>query len=292
MKSLCPCLWFDGHAEDAAKFYTSLFKQSALGKISHFPKAGEDVSGQKAGSVMTVEFKIENLTVLALNGGPLFKFTPAMSFFVWCESEAEVDRLWSKLSDGGEARMALGAYPWSEKYGWVMDKFGVNWQLNLASHRQKIAPALLFVDKLFGRGEAALKLYASLFPNAEIGVITRDEKAKSVAYSVLSIGGQDLVLMEGAGEHGFTFNEAFSLMVYCKDQNEIDHYWNSLISGGGSPAPCGWLKDEFAVSWQIVPDFMRDAICGPGDTENMMNEMYKMQKLDYRRLNEAYHKKA
>ncbi|RZA18165.1 MAG: VOC family protein [Proteobacteria bacterium] len=281
-------LWFDGKAEEAAKFYTSLFKSSEIGRTSYFTKSGEKVSGQKAGSVLTVEFKLANLSVVGLNGGPLFKFTPAMSLFVWCESEKEIDDLWSELTAGGGVRMALDTYPWSKKYGWATDKFGVDWQLNLAPNTQKIAPAMLFVDKLFGKGEDALNLYTSVFPDCKIESISRDENQKSVTHSIFKLNGQDVVLMDGAGNHGFEFNEAFSLMIYCKNQKEIDHLWDSLIKDGGMSSQCGWLKDKFGVSWQIVPDFMRDAIYDAGKSEKVMDAMYQMKKLDYQKLKDAY----
>ncbi len=115
MQKITPFLWFDDQAEEAAKFYTSIFKNSKMGTMTHF---GEEGPGQP-GSVMTVAFQIEGQEFTALNGGPHFDFTPAISFFVNCETQAEVDELWEKLSEGGEI----------EQCGWLRDKYGVSWQI-------------------------------------------------------------------------------------------------------------------------------------------------------------------
>jgi predicted 3-demethylubiquinone-9 3-methyltransferase (glyoxalase superfamily) len=115
MQKITPFLWFDGNAEEAANFYISIFKNSKMGKISRYGDAGP---GPK-GSVMSVTFQIEGQEFFALNGGPQFKFTPAISFFVNCESQKEVDELWEKLSAGGR----------TDRCGWLQDKFGVSWQI-------------------------------------------------------------------------------------------------------------------------------------------------------------------
>jgi predicted 3-demethylubiquinone-9 3-methyltransferase (glyoxalase superfamily) len=118
-KAITPCLWFDTEAEAAAKHYVSIFKNSKIGKISRYGKEGKDIHGKEAGSVMTVEFEIEGYKFLALNGGPHFKFNEAVSFQVHCETQAEVDYFWSKLSEGGQ----------ESRCGWLKDKFGLSWQV-------------------------------------------------------------------------------------------------------------------------------------------------------------------
>ena len=116
---ITPCLWFDTEAEEAAKFYCSVFKDSKLGKISRYTEAGRDVHHKPAGSVMVVEFEIEGQTFTALNGGPNFKFNEAISMQVRCETQAEVDELWEKLSEGGQ----------KSQCGWLKDRFGLSWQI-------------------------------------------------------------------------------------------------------------------------------------------------------------------
>lgn len=286
MKSISTCLWFDHQAEEAAQLYTSVFEHSKIGSIARYGDAGSQVSGQKAGSVMTVEFQLENLKILGLNGGPEFKFTPALSFFVSCSSESEIDEKWRKLSQGGSVRMELSKYPWAEKYGWTSDRYGVEWQLILAPREHKIAPAFLFVDKLFGKGQEALDFYMSLFPNSNVESIHRDEATNSIMHAAFTLGGQGFALMEGQGNHGFTFSHATSLMVYCESQSEIDHYWNKL-SEGGSTEPCGWLQDKFGVSWQIVPTALGRLMSDSSKAEKVMQAMLKMKKLNIADLENA-----
>ncbi len=118
-QKITPCLWFDTKAEAAANYYTSVFANSRIKKISRFTKAGHDVHGKQAGSVMMVEFEIEGQTFTALNGGPQFKFSEAVSFQVMCDTQAEIDHFWSKLSEGGQEGPC----------GWLKDKFGLSWQI-------------------------------------------------------------------------------------------------------------------------------------------------------------------
>ena len=119
MQKITPFLWFDDNAEEAVKFYTSIFKNSKIGKIARYDKAGEKAAGRPAGSVMTIEFHLEGQEFVALNGGPHFKFTEAISFVVNCQTQEEVDYYWEKLSDGGK----------EVQCGWLKDKFGLSWQI-------------------------------------------------------------------------------------------------------------------------------------------------------------------
>jgi predicted 3-demethylubiquinone-9 3-methyltransferase (glyoxalase superfamily) len=121
VQKITPNLWFDNQAEEAAKFYTSIFKNSAIGKTSHYGKEGQEIHGQAPGSVMTVQFQLEGQQFLALNGGPVFNFSEAISFVVNCDTQEEIDYYWNKLSEGGD--------PKSQICGWLKDKFGLSWQI-------------------------------------------------------------------------------------------------------------------------------------------------------------------
>ncbi len=118
---ITPCLWFDSQGEDAARFYTSIFRNSRIVTISRYTEAGKEVHGRAAGTAMTVAFELDGQGFTALNGGPLFKFNEAISFQVYCETQEEVDHYWSKLSEGGDSR--------AQQCGWLKDKFGVSWQV-------------------------------------------------------------------------------------------------------------------------------------------------------------------
>ena len=121
VRSIAPCLWFDNQAEEAAKFYTGIFKHSKIGNISRYGKEGQEIHNQKPGTVMTVAFELDGHKFTALNGGPLFKFTEAISFQVHCETQEEVDYYWEKLSAGGD--------PNAQQCGWLKDRYGVSWQI-------------------------------------------------------------------------------------------------------------------------------------------------------------------
>jgi predicted 3-demethylubiquinone-9 3-methyltransferase (glyoxalase superfamily) len=119
MQKITPCLWFDNQAEEAAKFYVSIFKNSKVGSVARYGEEGAKVSGRPKGTVMTVTFQLDGQEFMALNGGPMFKFTEAISFIVNCKTQQEVDEFWEKLSKGGEEGPC----------GWLKDKYGVSWQI-------------------------------------------------------------------------------------------------------------------------------------------------------------------
>jgi len=150
-KKITPCLWFDTQAEEAAKFYASVFKNSKIGKISRYGKEGFEVHGKKAGTVMTVEFEIEGQEFLALNGGPHFKFNEAVSFQVPCETQEEIDYFWSTLAKDGE----------EGRCGWLKDKFGLSWQVF-----PKALPEML----MDGNSETAQRVMRSMLQMRKIDI--------------------------------------------------------------------------------------------------------------------------
>jgi predicted 3-demethylubiquinone-9 3-methyltransferase (glyoxalase superfamily) len=278
MQKIRPFLWFDGKAEEAAKFYTSIFKTSTVRSVSP----------------MSATFGLDGLEFIALNGGPQFKFTPAISFFVECKAQPEIDELWRKLSADGTVLMELAAYPFSEKFGWVQDKFGVSWQLNLAGRRQTITPFLMFVGEQHGKAEEAMSFYISLFKNSSVTRIERygageAEGEGTVKHAKFVINGQQFMAMDSRREHPFTFTEAISFFVRCETQREIDYFWEKL-SAGGEKSRCGWLKDKFGVSWQIVPPILGEFLTDEDEekSERVMKAMLEMDKLDITALRRAY----
>lgn len=121
MQKISPCLWFDDNAEDAVKFYVSIFKNSQAGNVTRYGKEGYEIHKKKEGSVMTIDFEIEGQKFLALNGGPIFKFNEAISFQIYCDTQEEIDYYWEKLTEGGDKN--------AQVCGWLKDKFGVSWQV-------------------------------------------------------------------------------------------------------------------------------------------------------------------
>ncbi|HEX9061150.1 MAG TPA: VOC family protein [Clostridia bacterium] len=294
MQKITPCLWYDNQAEEAANFYTSAFNDSRIINVTHYGDQGADISGKPAGTVMTVAFELDGTEFTALNGGPYFSFTPSISFFVSCENEKEINELWEKFVPGGMILMELGKYPFSERFGWVQDKFGVSWQLSLARYRQKITPFLMFSGDQFGKAEEAINFYISLFSNSSIDRIERylkgeEEPEGTVKHASFLLDGQAFMAIESSMEHQFTFTEAISLFVSCETQDEIDILWEKL-SHGGEKVQCGWLKDRFGVSWQIVPDVLGEMLSDPDPekSQRVMQAMLQMKKIDIAGLRRAY----
>lgn len=287
MKSFSTCLWFDSEGLPAAEFYTSLFRDSSIEIVNPYPETGHDIHGGTAGKVMVVYYKLMGQEFLNLNGGPIFTHSQSYSNFVSLKNEVELDKIWNAFQPNGEVRMPLKAYEWSPKYGWVKDRFGVEWQLMLDPEgTEGIFPAMLFTDKMYGKGEAAINYYTRLFPNSSIENMYRNPQDNTVMYASFKLFGKNFVLMEGPGEHASKFSEAFSITVPCKDQAEIDFYWNEMTKNGGEESQCGWLKDKFGLSWQIVPEGVERIMSGK-NKEAAMAAMLQMKKFDIAALEKA-----
>lgn len=270
-----PCLWFDGNAKQAADFYCSVFKNSEI----------------TANTPMVVNFTINGKKMMGLNGGPMFKINPSISMFVLLESIEETNAVWDKLLDGGKVMMPIDKYFWSERYGWVQDKYGMTWQVsvvNQAGDPPSATPSMLFTGAQFGNAAKAIDRYASLFKNSNINTITNypdgDANAGKVMFAEIKLDGCNLIAMDGPGEHVYTFNEGVSFVVSCDTQEEIDHFWNGLIANGGAESMCGWLKDPFGVSWQIVPSNIGTIMMDPEKGGRAMQELMKMKKIVIEKL--------
>jgi predicted 3-demethylubiquinone-9 3-methyltransferase (glyoxalase superfamily) len=304
MQKISPFLWFDDQAEEAVNFYISLFSQrdgfpknSKVGTVANYNEAAAAASGKPAGGVMTVSFQLDGNEFTAINGGPAFKFNPSVSLVVLSKDEKEIEALWKKLIDGGKVLMELDKYDWSKKYGWLEDKYGLSWQLMITDDEIKhnLFPSLLFVDKNYGKADEAIKFYTSVFKNANVenvfkyGPDDKQNKENAVMYGDFILEGKKFAAMDGAGEHGFQFNEALSFIVNCDNQEEIDYYWNTLTSDGGAESMCGWLKDKFGVSWQIVPAKIDEWLSSkePGKSQRVMQKVLEMKKLDISELENA-----
>ena len=297
-QTIVPCLWFDAQAEEASHFYAALFEDSRVGPITRYGGGGFQSHGRPEGSDMTVAFELAGYRLLALNGGPVFTFTPALSLFVTRETEAEVDALWAALAEGGTILMEMGKYGWSSRYGWLNDRYGLSWQISLGRVEgagQPIIPALLFTGRQCGKAEEALGRYASLFPGSSIASLVRvgpgeaPDREGSVRLARFFLGEEAFLAMDSAYDHDFSFTEGLSLMIHCRSQEEIDHFWKGLARGG-EEGPCGWLKDPFGVSWQVVPtrldEMLRDP--DPERVARVTRAFLGMGKFDLAALERAY----
>ncbi|MGH2759287.1 MAG: VOC family protein, partial [Actinomycetota bacterium] len=283
-------LWFDTEATEAAELYTSLFEESEVTNVT-------TLRDTPSGDCDVVSFLLAGQPFMSISAGPLFKFNPSISFRVDCGTKEEVDSLWVRLSDRGTTLMPLDAYPFSRRYGWLQDRYGLSWQIMHTPEpvAQKIVPTLMFVGDVCGKAEEAITFYASIFKGAETGEIMRYGKGEepdvegTVRFAPFTLEGYRFAAMDSALSHDFSFSEAVSLMVSCDTQEQIDYYWDRL-SAVPEAEQCGWLKDRFGVSWQIVPSAM-DKMMQDSDAETIARvttAFLEMKKLDLAKLEEAY----
>lgn len=292
--NIVPCLWFDDQAEQAARFYAETFPGGRITATSRYPQSGDNPSGKPPSSVLTVELEAGGLHFTALNGGPQFVVNPSISFFVNVPTADEADRIFLALAGDGEVLMPLGSYPWSPRYGWAKDRFGVSWQVNTAPRqRASIVPCLMFAGPQHGKAEEAMRTYASIFPRSEVRSVERyaagEGPVGTVKHGRFVLRGQELTAMDSHVSHDITFNEAVSLQVMCSDQSEIDRYWEAL-SDGGEQGPCGWLKDRFGLSWQVVPTDIAEWLASEdvAARDRAFQAMLTMGKLDIAALQAAF----
>lgn len=290
MQKIVPHLWYDTEAAEAAEFYMSLFENSKL-------LSKNVLKDTPSGDAEFLTIQLAGQDFMLISAGPYFKFTPAVSFLVSCSTPEEVDAFWSKMIEGGAALMPLDTYDFSGRYGWLMDKYGLSWQFMYtgdASITQKIKPTLMFVGDQCGNAEPAAEFYVSLFNNSEIGGIMRYEegwppnKPGTIQHMQFTLDGYQIAAMDSAYEHDFTFNEAVSLVVHCDTQEEIDRIWAAL-SAVPEAEQCGWLKDKFGLSWQIVPSIMNDLMAAEDldQLARVTQAFLKMKKFDIEALKEA-----
>ncbi len=298
---IVPCIWFDDQAQEAATFYARTLPGGRTNAASHYPETAENPSGKPRGSLLTAEFEVAGQRFTALNGGPMFVLNPSISFFIQVGTTEEVDHLFAALAEGGEALIPIDSYPWSERYAWVKDRFGVSWQPIKTNGAQgapgggaaTIAPCLMFAGKQHGRAEEAMRFYAGVFPDGRIETVERysgDEGPPgTVKHGRFRLAGQEMVAMDSHVAHDTTFNEALSLMVMCKDQDEVDRYRDAL-GEGGEHGPCGWLKDRFGLSWQVVPSMIGQWLTSKDSAarDRAFGAVMQMSKLDIAAIQRAF----
>lgn len=292
---IVPCLWFDDQAEAAAQFYIDTFGGGSVSAISRYPESSDNPSGKPRGSVLTVEFEVAGLRFTGLNGGPHFTINPSISFFVHVDTAAEADRLSGALARGGSVLMPLGEYAWSPRYAWVQDRFGVSWQV-MAGKRPSgggaVAPCLMFSNERRGQAAAALQVYARVL-GGRVEALEHYAAGQGpedlIQHGRIAARGVSLTAMDSPIDHAFGFNEGLSLQVMCDDQAELDRCWAEL-SEGGEQGPCGWLKDRFGVSWQVVPAAIAEWLTSPDTAarERAFAAVMRMKKLDIAAIQAAF----
>ncbi len=265
---IVPHLFFDTQAVEAAEFYCSIFPHSTI-------KSRSIIRDTPSGDCDYLSFELWGKSFEAISAGPFFTFNPSISFMVnfdpaffdksedpVSEARSKLTEVWNRLRVGGQTLMELEEYDFSPLYGWLQDKYGISWQLILTGSegdpRPPIMLSMLFVGENCGKAEDAGDFYRSVFPSS-MGMLVRypsgmePEKEGNVMFSDFQLGETWITAMDSADSHQFQFNEAVSFIVTCKNQTEIDFYWEKL-SAVPEAEQCGWLKDKYGVSWQIVPE--------------------------------------
>jgi predicted 3-demethylubiquinone-9 3-methyltransferase (glyoxalase superfamily) len=306
MQKITPHLWFDKEAKEAAEFYTSIFPSSKIISTSV-------IRDTPSGACDVVSFQLWGYSFMAISAGPLFTFNPSVSFIVNFdpllfkaslspekEARRQIDMAWKKLSEGGTVLMPIDKYPFSERYGWIQDKYGLSWQLILtnpeADPRPSIIPSLMFTGDNAGRAEEVFNYYLSVFRNSKMGDAFRysanqqPDKEGTIMFADFMIENSWFAAMDSAREPRVNFNEAISFMVMCRTQNEIDYYWNKL-SAVPEAEQCGWLKDKFGLSWQITPVNLEHMMADkdPARVARVTQAFLQMKKFDLAELEKAYH---
>ena len=267
LHSIGNCLWFDGKAKEAAYYYKEVFGEVEI--VSENP--------------MAVVYNLFGRRFMNLNGGPGYVINPSISFFISIETEEEINSLWEKLIIDGKILMPLNKYPWSEKYGWCADKYGVNFQLMLGhKSRTKIMPNMLFTGNQNGKAKQAIEFYTSLFKGATTIQIDTYQKGEpdtegNIKYAQFELNNLSFGAMDSSAPHQFSFNEAVSFIITVDTQEEIDYYWNALVEHG-APGRCGWLKDPFGISWQVVPSCLGKFMTNPATAPKATYAFLQMSK--------------
>lgn len=276
--TIYPCIWFDKDGKDAAQFYIDTFGEGRI----------------VTDTELVVEFELYGQKFVAINGGPEVRPNPAVSYMMIVEDKEEMDRIWNQLMDGGKILMPLDKYDWSEKYGWVQDRYNVSWQLyfgkvNEDVDGQKIIPTYMFTQQHNGQAEAALNFYVDLFENSRQNGVLKHEEGEMkglVAHGQAVLDGYVLAVTDGGSCHDFQFSWGNSMFIECETQEEIDRFWNAFADGG-EESQCGWIRDKFGVWWQVIPKQLVGWMIDPVSAPAVSAVFQKMKKLDIKMLEKA-----
>lgn len=294
-QKIVPHLWFDTEAVEAAEFYADLFLDSKVLYSDVF-------EGTPSGDAEQVDFEVMGYRFMGISAGPYATKNPSISFMlVFSKDEQnEFQKIWETLAEEGRVLMPFQKYDFSEMYGWVEDKYGVSWQLYRTEEppeeiEDRVIPAMMFINDNLGKAEKAMNFYTDIFKDSKAGEAyyypenMEPNLTDHIAHGQFELENQCFTLMDSAMDHAFDFSEGVSLMVKCEDQAEIDYYWD-MLSHVPDAEECGWLKDKYGVSWQVVPKVMDDMVenSTPGQLRRVTAAFLKMKKFDIAKLEEAY----
>ena len=274
-----PCIWFNQNGSEAAKFYTSVFKNSKI----------------TVDTPMVINIEIEGQKLMFLSVGPQFRPNQTFSLMLMCDSHEEVENYYNRLSENGKVMMELDSYPWSEKHAWVEDQYGISWQLYFTSEKakQKFSPVMMFTGNNAGKCREAINFYKDIFPNSKVeGIMNypegQGESTENIAHAQFIINDYTMMAMDSSHDHKVQFSEGTSMVVMTNDQTETDFYWNKLTESG-EESMCGWLKDKYGFSWQITPKRLIE-LTNNDDSEKSkkaFDAMLKMKKIIIKDIEDA-----
>lgn len=277
MLPVYPCFWLNGNAHEAARFYVEVFPDA---QVSHE-------------NPMVVHLELRGSKLMLLNGGPMYQSNAAISNFVYCGTVEEIDRLYAALLPGAQVMMPLGAYPWTSRYAWLVDQFGISWQLDVDPIRaaQKIVPALLFSQPQGHAVAEAVQHYTRIFQPSMVLMEAPHPPDSgmpegALLFAQFKLNGWIFNAMSSTQAHDFQFSPGNSFVVECDTQEQIDHFWAELGSGGQYQM-CGWLVDRYGVSWQILPSILLKLMADPARRDRVVEAFMHIQKFEIAKLLEA-----
>ena len=278
---ITPAIWCDGTADEAAQFYTDVFRDTSI--VEQVPGIAATVS-------------IHGFRLSLINGGNQYAPNPSISCILnfdpllfGGEEQARdyLDELYERLSTGG-VLMELGEYPFSPRYAWVRDRFGMTWQLMLTDPdgdpRPFVIPSFMFGGTNHAHAEEATDAWIALFDNSRRGVLYRYEEggpldAGTVMFTDFTLRGTWMAATDSGAFHDFTFTPGVSMIVSCRTQEEIDRYWAGL-SAVPEAERCGWCVDRWGVSWQVVPHNIAELMANAATRDKILH----MGKIDLAKL--------
>ncbi|WP_323703844.1 VOC family protein [Mammaliicoccus sp. Dog046] len=291
-QKIIPHLWFDNNAKEAVDHYLKVFPESEI-------RSNTTLNDTPSGEAKQFDFNVFGYRFMAINAGPYFVKNPSISFTVLFKpSEAQLlQEVWDALATDGKILMPLDQYDFSEKFGWLQDQFDVSWQLLITDQPfdTRIRPSFMFINDNVGRAEEAIEYYTSVFNDS--GDVSKfyypegmePDKPDTLAHAEFKLENQYFVALDSAHNHKFDFNEGVSLLINVDTQDEIDAYWEKL-SHVPESEQCGWVKDQFGVSWQITPSIMGKMMKeGTQEQIDRVTQAFlKMKKFDIQTLVDAY----
>lgn len=282
MQRIVPNIWCNGNADEMAEFYLAAFDDAH--KVAHqrYPEAGLlDFQQPMAGKTLLIELSLRGFHIMLINADDTFTPNPSISLMVSNPTPEATTALYQHLAEGGLALMPLGSYAFNEHYAWVQDKYGVSWQLfthTPPTDLPAIYPSLMFCGQAQNRASEAMDRYTELFGGQVTQKVTYGDlgqggngviEPESVVFATIELAGQTIGVMDSAVEQPFSFDGGVALLVNAHGQEAIDHYFDGL-SAVPEAERCGWLRDEFGVSWEIVPDNLGELMAKPNAYEKLM----------------------